>query len=178
MTIRPATPHDAAALARLAAITFPLACPPDALPQSIADFIATNLSESSFVRYLSDTERDLFVDEADGVFVGYSMVVYGLPTDADVAASVTARPTAELSKLYVRGEHHGGGIAAALVEAAVTAATHRGAVSMWLGVNQQNARANRFYEKAGFALVGTKKFLVGARYEDDYVRERMLHSAQ
>jgi diamine N-acetyltransferase len=45
---------------------------------------------------------------------------------------------------------------------------------MWLGVNQENARANRFYEKNGFAQVGIKHFLVGDRLEDDYVRERAL----
>ena len=89
-------------------------------------------------------------------------------------ASVTARPTVELSKVYVRPEHHGAGLASALVEASVAAAVSRGAASIWLGVNQQNVRANRFYEKSGFALVGTKKFLVGARYEDDFVRERPL----
>jgi ribosomal protein S18 acetylase RimI-like enzyme len=41
-------------------------------------------------------------------------------------------------------------------------------------VNQENARANRFYEKSGFTLVGTKHFLVGDRLEDDFVRERPL----
>lgn len=172
MTVRPATPADAAALHQLAKVTFPLACPPDTLPESIAEFIATNLSEAAFAGYLVDAGRELFVADTEGVFAGYTMLVYGEPGDADVAASVTARPTAELSKVYVLPELHGGGIAAALVEASVAAAGARGAASVWLGVNQQNARANRFYEKNGFALVGTKKFLVGARYEDDYVRER------
>ena len=30
------------------------------------------------------------------------------------------------------------------------------------------------YDKRGFVQVGTKKFLVGERYEDDFVRERVL----
>ena len=98
------------------------------------------------------------------------MVVFGEPGDPDVAAAVSARPTAELSKVYVREGFHGGGLAAQLVEASVGAARDRGAVSVWLGVNQENARANRFYEKQGFALAGTKRFLVGERYEDDFVR--------
>jgi RimJ/RimL family protein N-acetyltransferase len=45
---------------------------------------------------------------------------------------------------------------------------------MWLGVNQFNPRANRFYEKSGFRQVGVKRFLLGGRYEDDFVRERAL----
>jgi len=168
--IRPATPDDAALLHELAAATFPLACPPDTLPASIESFIATNLSVDSFTAYLSDPARLLFVGEIDGVASGYTMVVFGEPGDADVAASVTARPTAELSKCYALPSTHGTGLAAALVTASVQAARDRGARSVWLGVNQQNARANRFYEKQGFVQVGTKRFLVGERYEDDFVR--------
>ena len=170
MHIRPATPDDAALLHELAAATFPLACPPDTLPASIESFIATNLSVDSFTAYLSDPARLLFVGEVDGVASGYTMVVFGEPGDADVAASVTARPTAELSKCYALPSTHGTGLAAALVTASVQAARDRGARSVWLGVNQQNARANRFYEKQGFVQVGTKRFLVGERYEDDFVR--------
>jgi len=166
--------HDAALLHELAAETFPLACPPHTLPESIAAFIAEHLSIEAFTRYAADPQRELFVAEIDGAAAGYTMVVFGEPSDADVAASVAARPTAELSKAYVRAEHHGSGIAGALVDASVQAATARGCVSMWLGVNQENAKANRFYEKQGFVRVGTKRFLVGERYEDDYVRERVL----
>jgi len=172
--IRPATPDDAALLHELAAATFPLACPPDTLPASIESFIATNLSVDSFTAYLSDPARLLFVGEVDGVASGYTMVVFGEPGDADVAASVTARPTAELSKCYALPSAHGTGLAAALVTASVQAARDRGARSVWLGVNQQNARANRFYEKQGFVQVGTKRFLVGERYEDDFVRSLEL----
>jgi ribosomal protein S18 acetylase RimI-like enzyme len=168
--IRPATPDDAALLHELAAATFPLACPPNTLPSSIESFIATNLSVDSFTNYLSDPERELFVGEVDGVASGYTMVVFGEPSDADAAASVTTRPTAELSKCYALPAAHGTGLAAALVAASVEAARGRGARSVWLGVNQQNARANRFYEKQGFAQVGTKRFLVGERYEHDFVR--------
>jgi GNAT superfamily N-acetyltransferase len=161
-------------LAAVAAETFPLACPPHTLPESIAAFIAANLSETSFDGYLADAERELFLAEVEGQPAGYTMVVFGEPTDPDVAASVAVRPTAELSKVYVREGFHGGGLAGRLVAASVDAARGRGVAGVWLGVNQENARANRFYEKQGFALVGTKRFLVGQRYEDDFVRELAL----
>jgi ribosomal protein S18 acetylase RimI-like enzyme len=38
-------------------------------------------------------------------------------------------------------------------------------------VNEENARAIRFYEKHGFAKVGRKHFTVGGRVEDDWVLE-------
>lgn len=172
--IRKAGPAEAAVLHKLAAATFGLACPPGTTQDRIDDFISKNLSETSFAGYLRDPNRTLFLAEADGEPAGYTMVVFGEPSDPDVASALTLRPTAELSKVYVLEGHHGAGIAGTLMEASVAAATGSGARGIWLGVNQQNARANRFYEKQGFALVGTKRFLVGDVYEDDFVRERAL----
>ena len=174
VVIRPALAADAATLAALAAATFPLACPPHTTEQAKADFIATHLSERSFVRYLADVDRALYLAEVDDEPAGYTMVVFGEPSDADVAAALTVRPTAEVSKLYVLPAQHGAGVASALMDAAVDTARARGAAGAWLGVNQENARANRFYDKCGFVRVGTKKFLVGERWEDDFVRERRL----
>ena len=171
---RRAVPDDAALLHRIAAETFPLACPTATLPESIAAFVAENLSESAFAGYAADSARDLFIAEVDGDAAGYTMVVHGEPTDADVVASIAVRPTAELSKLYVRQAHHGGGVALALVEAVMAAAAKRGARSVWLGVNDENRRANRFYEKSGFEIVGTKRFKLGETFESDFVRERRL----
>jgi ribosomal protein S18 acetylase RimI-like enzyme len=49
-----------------------------------------------------------------------------------------------------------------------------GAQSVWLGVNQHNERANRFYERNGFVVVGERKFQVGDSLEEDFVRELVL----
>jgi len=56
--------------------------------------------------------------------------------------------------------------------ATLESAATRGVAGVWLGVNQENGRANRFYEKHGFAVVGTKRFLVGDEWHDDFTRER------
>jgi len=171
--IRPAVAAEAAALHELAALTFPLACPPSTTEAAKLAFIAEHLSELAFVRYLDDPSREVIVAEADGL-VGYAMAVRGEPGDADAARAVQARPTAELSKLYVHPDHHGAGVASSLVDAVLASAQRAGAASVWLGVNQHNARANRFYAKNGFESVGSKRFLVGDVYEEDWVRERRL----
>jgi ribosomal protein S18 acetylase RimI-like enzyme len=173
-TIRRAEARDAAALAAVAAITFPLACPPSTTEEAKAHFIANSLSEGSFAGYLAEPDHILMIAEVDGVPAGYTMLVTGDPHDPDVAAAITTRPTIELSKVYVMPEQHGTGVAAALMDASMAAARDAGAVSMWLGVNNKNVRANRFYEKSGFAIVGHKKFRLGHVDEDDYVRERAL----
>ena len=187
VVVRPAGPADADRLAQVAAETFALACPPHATQESIDAFIADVLSTQCFERYLADPDRDLFLsvaedaedaqdaddaNRADGLVTGYAMVVHADPTDPDVQAALTLRPSSELSKIYVRPDHHGAGTSRLLMDATLEAAQARGAAGVWLGVNQQNERAQRFYARSGFTKVGTKRFLVGARYEDDYVFER------
>jgi ribosomal protein S18 acetylase RimI-like enzyme len=174
IVVRRADAGDAAELARVAAITFPLACPPSTTEQAKADFIANSLSERNFASYLASPDHILMLAEADGASAGYTMLITGEPDDSDVASAVTARPTVEVSKVYVMPDLHGTGTAKALMDAGVAAARELGAASLWLGVNNENARANRFYEKCGFAIVGMKKFRLGEVDEDDYVRELPL----
>lgn len=163
--------------AALAAATFPLACPPHTTDAAKAAFIAAHLGEASFAGYLADPARTVLVAEEEGRLVGYTMLVAGEPADPDVAVAVTRRPAIELSKCYVHPDAHGTGAAAALMDASLDVARAAGAASVWLGVNQQNARAQRFYGKHGFARVGVKRFLVGDRHEDDFVLERALDDA-
>ena len=169
--IRLATSADAAQLAELAAATFPLACPPSAKAADIQSFIGANLSETRFAEYLADDTKAVLVG---GDFSGYTLTVFREPTDPDVVAAITHRPTAELSKCYVRAETHGTGLASELMQASLDLARSRGYASVWLGVNEENAKANRFYEKHGFAQVGTKRFKLGERWEHDFVREVVL----
>ena len=173
--VRTARTDEAAALAELAAATFPLACPPHTSAEAIADFIRTVLAPANFEAYLADPDRLLLVTDAGaGTLTGYTMLVFGEPQDADAAAAIRIRPTVELSKCYVRAAAHGTGTAAALITATLDAARERGAAGSWLGVNEENDRALSFYGKHGYQRVGTKHFLVGTRYEDDYVLERPL----
>ena len=174
VSIRRATPADAPALACVAAATFALACPPGTTEANIALFIETSLSEWSFEGHLASEVHRLWLAEEDGEPVGYAMSLHGEPTDPDIQNAVAVRPTVELSKIYVCESLHGTGVAKRLLEAAIAEAMDAEAASVWLGVNQQNIRANRFYEKQGFVLRGTRFFQVGDSTEADYVRELPL----
>ncbi|GAA4925222.1 GNAT family N-acetyltransferase [Actinoplanes utahensis] len=176
ITTRVATPGDEPVLHDLAARTFALACPPGTAQADIDGFIAAHLSTESFRRYLADPARTLLIVSADGVPAGYSMLVDGPIADPDVAAVVDAATSVELSKFYLAPERHGGGAAAELMAETLAAAARTGAKTCWLGVNQQNARAARFYAKHGFEIVGVKRFLVGSEWHDDHIRQRDLSS--
>ena len=172
--IRTATTDDAGRLAELAAVTFPLACPPGSPPEDIAAHLANTLSPDNFRAYLADPAVTVLVMDADGELRGYSLLVARPAEDPDVAAVLTELPCTELSKCYVHPDHHGLGAAAELMHASIGSAAAAGARGLWLGVDSQNARAIRFYEKSGFRRVGTKSFKLGSTVEHDFVMERGL----
>lgn len=165
---------DLTELADVAALTFPLACPPTADVDDIASFIDANLSAARFRDYLSDPGRRVLTARTDGRIVGYAILIDGVPDDPDVQRAVTARPAVELSKIYVLPDSHGGAVSSALMRVGLDYAADRGAASVWLGVNQENQRAQRFYRKHGFTVSGTKSFQLGARTEHDYVMVRPI----
>ncbi len=170
--VRSATAADSAEVAAVAARTFPLACPTSSTPENIAAFIAANLSTNNFDNYIR--EHRVLVARENNAIVGYAMLVDGVAADPDVQRAVTQRPAMQLSKMYVLPEFHQAGVAGALMAAALTDAAACGATGVWLGVNQENERAQRFYAKHGFNRSGTKTFQVGERVENDYVMQRVI----
>ncbi len=60
------------------------------------------------------------------------------------------------------------------MDAIVERAAERRRAGLWLGVNQENTRARRFYQKHGFEVVGTRTFVVGSQTHDDFLMQRVL----
>ncbi|GAB2981943.1 GNAT family N-acetyltransferase [Frigoribacterium salinisoli] len=191
-TIRTADQGDADAIAHVAAVTFPLACPPGTKLDDIASHVTTHLSPEAFGRYLVDPDRTVLVvesesesesasesesesgDEGQGGLLGYAMLVRGEPADAEVAAVLPERPAVLLDKCYLLPAAQGTGAADLLVAAAVREAVATGASCLWLGVNRHNARAARFYERNGLRVVGRRSFRVGDVVHADDVRALVL----
>lgn len=167
--IRPAEPADLDELAVVAATTFPLACPPGARPDDVEAFIAANLSVQALTGYLHDPARTLLVATDRSRILGYAMLIDGVPDDPDVQRAVPLRPAVEVSKMYTLPDVHGAGVSAALMAESLRRSTEAGAGCVWLGVNQQNTRAQRFYRKSGFEITGIKTFGLGGSIEHDYV---------
>ncbi len=181
--VRPVRAEEAAAVAWLAATTFPLACPPSTAVDEMARHIATHLTPSAFAGWATSDEHTLLaVGQGDGM-VGYALL--HLREDASEETQVVADaarasgPTIELSKIYAHPLAIGTGASAALMRGAIDAAAHLSAahghpapLPLWLGTNAGNARAQAFYRKHGFVVVGTRKYDVGGRVHDDVV---MLH---
>ena len=142
-----------------------------------ADFIADTLSPQRFGEYLADPDRVVLIAVAVDRIVGYTMLVRGTGIDPGVESSLEARPAVELSKMYVLPDWHRHGVGAALMRAGIAWAEADGARAVWLGVNQGNHRAQRFYRKHGFGTVGVRTFRLGNAVENDFVMVRPRHGA-
>ncbi|WP_425956469.1 GNAT family N-acetyltransferase [Xylanimonas sp. McL0601] len=184
VVVRPAQASEAAEVAWLAATSFPLACPPGTPVEEMARHIAAHLAPADFRGWVRSPEHTLLVAVRDDQLVGYALLHLGVPTGVE-AASVLARvtgsdgPAVQLSKLYAHPLARGSGSSSALMSGAVEAAAQLASANgypdglpLWLGTSAQNVRAQAFYRKHGFDVVGTRTYDVGGQLHDDVV---MLH---
>ena len=142
-------------------------------PENVAAFIAENLTQQHFAGYLTDPDRLLLARSTrTSRMIGYAMLIRGVPDDDDVARAVTMRPAVEISKMYVLPDDHGAGVSAALMTEALQQAPQLDAKSVWLGVNQNNHRAQRFYPSTASRSTAPRHFGSGTRIENDYVMVR------
>ncbi len=175
VTVRRGKASDAARLHEIAKRTFPLACPPGFDPQEAARFVREHLPAPQFRAWAKSRNAQLWVAELAGVIVGYATVLLR-EASPEIPEQIRGT-TANLSKIYVLPEHHGAGVARDLITTSLTEAARAGMHTMWLGVNKQNVRAQQFYRRHGFAVVGERMFLVGGEPQEDFVMERTLDFA-
>ncbi|WP_245885931.1 GNAT family N-acetyltransferase [Xylanimonas oleitrophica] len=179
-SVRRARPDEAAEVAWLAATTFPLACPPGTAAADMARHVATRLTPARFREWAASEEHVLLIATDDETCLGYALLQRGTPDGEQEArvlreATGSAGPYVELSKIYAHPLAQGTGSSSALMRATLEVAGTLGpGLPLWLGTNGDNARAQAFYRKHGFAVVGTRTYDVGGRLHDDVV---MLHGA-
>lgn len=168
--VRPARLEEAPAVAAVAAATFPDACPPSTTRAAIEAHIAAHLDEGTIAGWIASPEHEVHVAEGADGLLGYVMVELAPAPEPAVVAAVGDTAVGCLSKLYVLPEGRGTGVAGALTDAGLAALRARGLDYAWLGTNTENHRANAFYERVGFRIVGERTFLVAGSPETDFTR--------
>lgn len=178
--IRLATAHDAAALAQLAETTFRATFTADNTAADMDLYVAQSFSEEKQRAEIADSVRTVMVAETEGEdgragagsrsLIGYYVLLEG---STDPAVTVLPRPV-ELQRIYVDFAWHGKGVAGALLESVMSVARSKGYQTLWLGVWEENLRAQKFYKKAGFREVGTHVFVLGNDPQTDLVLARDL----
>lgn len=167
--LRRAGEGDAATLSLVAGATFLEAFAGILDGADIVAHVARNSSPDAFLNY-ADAGAIACLAEATqgGAPLGYTLL-----TSPDLPVDIRDGDI-ELKRIYTLTTTHGAGLGPALMTRALEDARGAGHRRMLLGVYGGNRRAQRFYEKHGFVVAGTRKFLVGATWHDDLIFARDL----
>jgi GNAT superfamily N-acetyltransferase len=166
--LRQASPEDAAAVAMVAQASFLETFAGILRGTDIVAHCARNSSAAAFARWAEDAANIVVVAEHPDGFapVGYTLIVApDLPIE-------TGPTDVELRRIYTLQLAQGTGLGRALMDRAIADARAMGMSRLLLGVYGGNTRAHAFYERCGFAVAGTRQYLVGDSLHDDLIYAR------
>lgn len=173
LTIRQATPEDAALLASFATQAFTDTYRGLDDPQEIADYVAEHFTPEVVAGVIEDPACSTLLAWVGEQLAGYAVV------RAEPAPGCVAGPAPlQLWRLYLGEGFIGQGLGARLMAAVHAEARKRGAQTLWLGVYDRNLRAVAFYKRFGFVQVGGKEFLFGGRTYFDPIYAAPVTAAQ
>jgi ribosomal protein S18 acetylase RimI-like enzyme len=170
MIYRPATPADAAPLARLGADTFVAAFGHLYRPQDLAAFLVEVHNEAAVAAEIAGEACTHCLVEDGGALVAFCKLRF--PTKFTDYSDAT-NPI-ELGQLYALPAYTGRGVGAQLMDWALGQARAGGHGAILLSVYAENFGAQRFYQRYGFAKIADITFKVGDHLDPEYLYELKL----
>ncbi len=167
--IRHAVPEDAQRLTDLAYTTCwdAFADHPKNAPDDLAHYMRQAFSLEQITAELAEPNSIFLLAEIGGELAGYAKLILG-----HSEPGITAERPIELNRLYSQQKYLGQGVGQRLMDACFDLAKERRFDTIWLGVWEFNPRAQRFYEKNGFRVVGKHTFLLGGDPQTDLLMQR------
>jgi diamine N-acetyltransferase len=138
-------------------------------PAAMDAYLASAFDSERLRMELANPDSAFYFLYVDGELAGYLKVNRaGAQTDLNDPDSL------ELERIYVDQPFQGRGLGRVLIEKGMEIGRQGGKTSVWLGVWERNARAIRFYEKAGFRKAGTHAFVMGDERQTDFIMRKDL----
>ena len=169
LEIRRASPSDAALVSVLGAVTFFEAYFEQDDGGDLANYIQESFEINKIREEIENQNATFFIIFRDGHPVGYAK----LRTDSEFEG-IKNETAVELQRIYVVERVFGRGVGERLLEYCLEFAGSKGFETLWLGVWEENRRAQRFYEKHGFKRIGTLTFPYGDSVGINFVLEKSL----
>ena len=166
--LRRAVAEDAAALALVAGATLLDTFAGILSGRDLVAHCAANNTPAKFAAWADDPASVVMLAEAAN---GAAPVGYSVLTTPDLPVE-TGPDDIELRRIYTLSRLHGSGLGPVLMARALDDARAMGKKRVLLGVYGGNVRARAFYERQGFTVAGTRRFLVGETLHDDMIYAR------
>ncbi|KAM0268404.1 hypothetical protein ACHAQH_009985 [Verticillium albo-atrum] len=170
-TIRRATMQDAGAVAELGSSVFSSTFGHSVTPQQLEAYLDESYSVEATEKDISDPQKDMIVAVAsDETIIGFALLTRGSsePCVDHIESKI------ELQRIYVSATYHGQGVGKLLVNETQSEAREQGFEHMWLGVWEENHKAEQVYLKLGFSVVGEHDFDIGGDIQTDRIMLKKL----
>lgn len=171
VTLRPALPKDASQIAALGSSVFSASFGYSMPPEDLQAYLESAYNLSSVTGDISNNliTTIVAIDASDSV-VGFSQLTRGT---SEPCLEGCEKPV-ELQRLYLSPDFHGGGVGRLLIEAIEKVAREERFVTLWLGVWEENFKAQKVYERMGFRKVGSHDFVMGSCVQTDWILTKRL----
>lgn len=166
ITLRVATPKDAEALANIGRKTFIQTFGHLYSPDNLNAYLDGNFSSAIQKEELSQKDQFHMLVESAGVVIGFSKAG---PNKLPVQNPL--QPAYELQRIYVLPEYAGQGVGEKLIAANMDFFKKQGAEGIYVGVWENNLRAQQFYRKHGFQVIGNYNFMVGHHSDNELIMQ-------
>ncbi len=167
--ISPATVADAKLISVLGAVTFYEAYFEQDAAHDLANYIHESFELAKIRAEIEDKNAAFFIIYADEKAVGYAKLRNGSKVDC-----IKNENSIELQRIYTIERVYGTGIGESLLKHCLETAKLQGFETLWLGVWEENKRAQKFYAKYGFTRVGEITFPYGETVGINFVLEKVL----
>ena len=131
------------------------------------EYIKEKFSSDALGHELCDNNNIFLLVECDGIPSGYAKL-----RKHTNCPEMPGQESIELERIYIMSEYQGYKIGFSLMMRCVMQAITEGYRALWLGVNEKNDIAIKFYEKFGFKKIGTHQFKFGKDLQEDWLMEK------
>ncbi len=164
VTIRPAALADVLPLRQLSIETFIDTYAAYNTPENMQLYIATNYNTQQLVSELADACIQYFLLYSGAVLAGYIKL-----RTTEEPPELAGKKHIEIERIYVLPAFKGMKLGTRLIECAVETATQQEFEVLWLGVWDENKKAQAFYTKQGFTIFGEHAFVLGTEPQRDWL---------
>ncbi len=169
VVVREACLHDAQSLVELARQTFEDSFALDNTSENMASYLNEAFSLQKIESGIKEPGSRYFVAEVDQSFAGYARV-----RTSDEVKDKLPESSLELQRIYVAREFQGLKIGASLMLACINYARSQGYSWLWLGVWENNMKAQNFYKALGFIKFGEHIFQMGTDPQTDWLMKKKI----
>ncbi|KAI8577930.1 hypothetical protein K450DRAFT_249933 [Umbelopsis ramanniana AG] len=171
ITIRDATVDDAESIAAIGREVFSVTFGYSLSAEDLQTYLQETYTKASVSEEIKDPLKHVMVAcTADDNVLGFVQLTKG---SSEPCVEDAEKPI-ELQRLYVHHESHGLGIGKLLIQKAEKVAISQGYKTMWLGVWEDNLKAQKVYGKSGFVHVGEHDFKMGDCIQTDIIMIKTL----